>query len=415
MRKKSYIISCKKIKQKLIIVINGYKTIFFFLSKIRQMLIAIFIIFILYKTQTFNSLGIYKRYINACKKSIKLYNNKEKSNLFPFFSICIPVYNMEKYIEISLLSVLNQSFRNFEIVIINDYSLDNSVNIIKKLQFENTQIRLINHENNFGVYISRIDAIKNSKGNYIIFLDPDDLFSNRNLLSELYEYNLINNEDIIEFSVILQEEIKNHLFYPFNHRSNHFHNFKEPIIYHPYLSNILFFENNNYSDIICRCLWNKMIRREILFKTINFLGDLTYEKEHFDFAEDTILNILNFEFAYNYSNINLIGYMYNIRKESMSHSDQDQNIRSKMGNNIFFFYKLFYKYIKTFNKDLNYLYFDLKSFDYYFKYIILNISSSSNTNPIIQFYKNLSKEENITKEFKKYVKHFIKHFQNKTS
>ena len=252
---------------------------------------------------------------------------------------------MEKYIEISILSVLNQSFRNFEIVIINDFSKDNSEDIIKKLQSENSKIRMINNPENLGIYKSRVEAIKNSKGNYIIFLDPDDLFSNPDLLKELYEYNSIYNVDIIEFKVLRQEE-DHILYYSLDHRVNHLHNYYQQIIHQPYLSNILFFENNNYSHVFCRCIWNKMVKKEIFYKTINFLGHRTYSKKHFDFAEDTIINILNYEYASNYSNLNLIGYMYNVRKDSISHINKSKEINFKICCCLFFFYQLFYKYIK---------------------------------------------------------------------
>ena len=356
-----------------------------------------------------HNLTIYKCYINICKKAIKLYDYKDKLRNSPYYSICIAVYNMEQYIEIALLSVLNQSFRDFEIIIINDYSLDNSEKIIKQLQFNNSQIKLINHKNNLGVYESRVDAIKNAKGNYIIFLDPDDLLSNQNLLKDLYQYNLIYNEDIIEFIVMVNEERNNRLYYPWSHRMNHFHDFNEKIINHPYLSDILFFENNKYSDVFCRCIWNKMVRKEVLYKTINFIG---YEKKHFNLAEDTIINILNFQFANNYSNLNIIGYMYNIREESMSHSNKGKEVDIKMSYNILHFYKLFYKYVKHFNKDFNYLYFDLKAFDYYLDYIKKYNCSYSNKKPIIKFYKKIYREKNISREFRQYAKSFLYEFDN---
>ena len=372
------------------------------------------IFFLLFKYKNIQDLRVYKHYINMCKKSIKLYKDKEQNIESPFFSICIPVYNMQNYIEASLLSILNQSFRNFEIVIINDYSFDNSQEIIKKLQFENPKIRLINHEENFGVYKSRIDAIRNAKGKYIIFLDPDDLFPNQNLLRNLYKSYLNYNQDIIEFIVIVQEESYNKLYYPLGHRRNHFHNFNQEIIYHPHLSNILFFENNQYTDIFCRCLWNKMVRKETIYKSINFLDDLIHEKKHFNFAEDAIINILNFEFASNYSNLNIIGYMYNIRKDSMSHANKGDEINFKMSLNMLFFYQLFYQYIKYFNKDLNYLYFDLKAFDYFFNYI-KEYKSSIKKKKIKNFYKNLLNEANISVDFKKYIERFLKYFSEKPS
>ena len=221
------------------------KNSLFFIKKLEPFLIIAIFILISRKLKNDNILRLHKHFINICRKSVKLYNEGKKINKFPFFSICIPVFNMEKYIEMSLLSVLNQSFRDFEIIIINDYSLDNSKKIIEKMQSKNYQIRLINHERNLGVYESRIDAVRNAKGNYIIFLDPDDLFSNQNLLKDLFKYNNDYNVDILEFTVLIHEEILNILYYPLESRRNHFHNFGQQIIHHPFLSNILFYEKNN--------------------------------------------------------------------------------------------------------------------------------------------------------------------------
>ena len=316
---------------------------------------------------------------------------------------------MENHIEISILSVLNQSYRDFEVIIINDFSRDNTEKVIKNIQSQNSKIRLFNHEENLGIYKSRIDAIRNTKGDYIIFIDSDDLFSNPNLLEELYKFNLLYNNDMIEFTTLVQEE--NHiLYYSFNHRINHFHNLKEEIIFQPYLSNILFLEYNNYSDIFCRCLWNKMVRKGIFIKTINFLGNKAYEKKHFDLAEDTIINILNFEFASNYSNLNLIGYMYNIRKDSISHINEGKGNNLKIAHCILYFYKLLFRYIKYFNKDFNYLYFDLKAFDYYLKYIKQYSSHSIEKAPVINLYKMILKEKYISSNFKTYIERFISSF-----
>jgi len=98
---------------------------------IGSLLIFLLIIFILFKIKNLPNINFYKEYINLCKKLLRLYPEEKEQNESPFFSICIPVYNMEKYINISIFTVLNQSFRDFEIVIINDFSLDNTENIIK--------------------------------------------------------------------------------------------------------------------------------------------------------------------------------------------------------------------------------------------------------------------------------------------
>ena len=68
---------------------------------------------------------------------------------------------MEKYIHQNLLSILNQSFQNFEIIIVNDSSKDKTERIIRMLQLVDNRIKLVNHSKNLGVYHSRIEAILN--------------------------------------------------------------------------------------------------------------------------------------------------------------------------------------------------------------------------------------------------------------
>jgi cellulose synthase/poly-beta-1,6-N-acetylglucosamine synthase-like glycosyltransferase len=87
-----------------------------------------------------NSLKLFKKYFNICNKLIRFNNKNTIIDKYPFISICIPVYNTEKYIERAALSIINQSFQNFEIVIVNDFSNDNSLNIIKRLQKEDDRM-----------------------------------------------------------------------------------------------------------------------------------------------------------------------------------------------------------------------------------------------------------------------------------
>ena len=71
---------------------------------------------------------------------------------------------MENYIEKVVFSIINQSFQDFEIIIVNDNSNDNTESIIKKLILKDNRIKGINHSKNLGVYASRVDAILKSRG-----------------------------------------------------------------------------------------------------------------------------------------------------------------------------------------------------------------------------------------------------------
>ena len=75
---------------------------------------------------------------------------------------------MEKYIEKSLLSIINQSLQNIEIIIVNDNSKDNTEIILKRMQKKYKYIKTINHSNNLGVYYSRIDAVLKENISYLL-------------------------------------------------------------------------------------------------------------------------------------------------------------------------------------------------------------------------------------------------------
>ncbi|MCK4441816.1 MAG: glycosyltransferase family 2 protein [Sulfurovaceae bacterium] len=88
-----------------------------------------------------------------------------------FFSVIIPLYNKEKYIKRALDSVLNQTFSNFEIIVVDDGSSDKSCEIVESITDD--RINLI-HKKNGGVSSARNRGIKEAKGEYIAFLDADD-------------------------------------------------------------------------------------------------------------------------------------------------------------------------------------------------------------------------------------------------
>ena len=89
----------------------------------------------------------------------------------PYISVCLAALNMKHYMEQNLLSIINQSFQDFEIVIVNDHSKDETENIIRNLQSSDSRIKLINHPENLGVYRSTIEAILNDKGEYSLLID----------------------------------------------------------------------------------------------------------------------------------------------------------------------------------------------------------------------------------------------------
>ena len=89
-------------------------------------------------------------------------------------SIIIPVYNSEKYIRICLNSILNQIFQNFEIILIDDNSKDNSLKIISEIEkIHKDKIKILKNAKNVGAGASRNKGLKIASGEYITFIDKE--------------------------------------------------------------------------------------------------------------------------------------------------------------------------------------------------------------------------------------------------
>ena len=93
--------------------------------------------------------------------------------MFPKISVIMPVYNAEKYVAEAIKSILNQTYDDFELIIINDASQDKSLEIIKS--FDDSRIKLLNNKTNLGCTISLNKGIKIAKGEYIARMDSDDI------------------------------------------------------------------------------------------------------------------------------------------------------------------------------------------------------------------------------------------------
>ncbi|MFN8250041.1 MAG: glycosyltransferase family 2 protein [Ferruginibacter sp.] len=91
----------------------------------------------------------------------------------PVISVIMGVYNAETFLEEAIKSILNQSFRDFEFIIVNDASTDNSVAIINR--FNDDRIRVINNESNIGLTRSLNKAIRQAHGEFIARMDADDI------------------------------------------------------------------------------------------------------------------------------------------------------------------------------------------------------------------------------------------------
>ena len=116
-------------------------------------------------------------------------------NIVPEVSVIVPVYNAEQYLKRCLSSILSQSFKDFEVILINDGSTDNSLGICKKFAEKDSRIRLFNRSNH-GVSATRQFGIDNVRGRYCIQIDADDWIDTNYLLS-LYTTAINTSSDMV--------------------------------------------------------------------------------------------------------------------------------------------------------------------------------------------------------------------------
>lgn len=117
-------------------------------------------------------------------------------------SFIIPVYNAEKYVSRAIESVLNQTYKNIELIIINDGSKDSSLSICKSYQAADNRIIIIDKENQ-GVSSARNDGIKKASGDYIMFLDADD-YVEKNIIEDSIKIIELNNVDMVRYNYYRQ-------------------------------------------------------------------------------------------------------------------------------------------------------------------------------------------------------------------
>ena len=184
--------------------------------------------------------NIIKVFRNINSNNLLLNKNKLNKNLFPDITVILLIYNQAHCLHKALRSIQNQSINNLEIIIVDDCSIDNSVNLIKNYQKKDNRIILIEHKMNLGKIKSRCDGIKLATGKYITVLDGDDALTHKDILLHSLHIANLGDLDIVEFKMIIYK----------NGTSRFWHN-KYPIetndiVYQPELRTKFFLLNKDY-------------------------------------------------------------------------------------------------------------------------------------------------------------------------
>lgn len=188
----------------------------------------------------------------------------------PKISVIIPVYNVEKYLRECLDSVVNQTLKDIEIICVNDGSTDNSLEILKEYEKQDSRIKVLNHKKNKGLGGARNTGLNSAVGEYIVFIDSDDFVTN-NMVEKLLT-NLVNNEADMSFCDMWLYESNEQVFYnkPFQ-----IYNLSEYNLYFPQ-ERIEPFTN------IWPSAWNKIYKKAIIDKFhLRYLENIFYEDHLF--------------------------------------------------------------------------------------------------------------------------------------
>lgn len=188
----------------------------------------------------------------------------------PKVSIILPTYNVELYVQECILSLINQSFNEIEIIVILDGSKDNSENIVNELSKLDERIIIIKQENR-GVGISRNRGIEIAKGDYILFVDPDD-YLHKDMVKKLYNVAVKNDCDIVQCNYIIDKNA--------NLIKNNYNIIPNKILKKEEIQNEI--KNKLIEGSLSTYVWDKMYKKSFLKEyKIEFYNINKFEDWHF--------------------------------------------------------------------------------------------------------------------------------------
>lgn len=219
-------------------------------------------------------------------------------------SVIVPIYNTEKYLDNCIQSIVNQSYKNLDIILVNDGSTDKSKSICEKWMKNDLRIRLINQEN-MGAAIAKNTGLNSIKGDLFIIVDSDDILYDKNI-EILYKYMKKVNVDIIEgFYTIDIDEFNN-----------------INLLYDDDKSIEIFNTENALKEIIINrkfhpTPWNKIYKTELL-KDIRFPKERYIDDEYWTYKlfanAKKVALVDSITYYYRQHNSSTMGRNYSVRR-----------------------------------------------------------------------------------------------------
>ncbi len=244
----------------------------------------------------------------------------------PLLSVVIPVYNVEKYLRECLDSIVNQTYKNLEIIIVNDCSPDNSESIILEYAEKDDRIVYIKHDVNRGLWGARQSGVFAASGDYVLHVDSDDY-----IMPELCRKlaGLMSQEpDCIVYNI---KNSKGENWYNRNLK-----NFYGDEFFKSFLS----------IDIAKGYLCQKVYKSAILKKVFQELNI----QDRFTIDEDSLVNVCASYYCKKVLYLNYLGYMYDVCNESGT-TRQKRDL--KYCTHVFYQFKISISHMKKFFKSHN--------------------------------------------------------------
>lgn len=201
----------------------------------------------------------------------------------PTFSVIVPVYNVEVYLDECINSIINQSYRNFEVILINDGSTDDSLDICKKYSLIDDRVKVFDKKNS-GLSDTRNAGLLEAEGNYIFFIDSDDFLLDLEALNKLNSKIIDSSFDVVFF--------KFNKFKDFNKKMLPCHYSIPENIYEDVSRWLV---EMNRVDAFYNSAWSKIVSRDLLIRhDIKFKPGLLGEDNHWFYS--VVLHSTNYSF-----------------------------------------------------------------------------------------------------------------------
>ena len=280
----------------------------------------------------------YFKFCNDFKsKKIRTFKKMKK----PEVSIISPLYNRERYILRILRSIQYQTFHNIEIILVDDNSIDNSVQLIEELQQIDQRILLIKNKKTKGTFVTRNIGVQYSSGKYIIIPDPDDIISKDivrtcYLYAEKFKYELIRFNSYIGGGKLGFQELINIT--------------ETGPVYQPKLSSEIFYGSKEL-QMVDYYVYNKFILKDVYIKALNSLNKF-YSNMYMIYMEDQVMNYILHRIAKSFYFLKVIGYYHLSNSVSiMNNLFKIPELRMKFS---FIYLKFIFEYSKNtkFEKDM---------------------------------------------------------------